>query len=332
MKLKRYTCNLLVGGVSLLLFIVCVTSCNHKDLEHEIDTFLKVNFDWSLCPQASPQSMRLFVFQNGSQPIIFPFSGNNGGEVELSFNTFDFVAFNSDTEVLSYRGDSEDEFEIYSIASDYIAFSQMFASTRAQLIPHANGTELQKVINEPDPLWASVVKSVRVPGPESVTMQMQSAVVSYTFTITNVENLSNAAHIAATISGMSESYIPSQQKCSDTYCIIPFPLSKLDKETITGTVRTFGYSNAVDGSSKEESDDNKKKLVVFVQTTDGEKLYYVFDITDVLIDAGQHKDTSTGIINIEVKIDSLPIPEAVGGTGMVPTVDGWQEVEIEMNL
>ena len=332
MKFERYTCNRIVGGVYLLLLVVCVTSCNHKDLEREIDASLRVDFDWSQCPQASPENMRLCVFHNGSQPIFFPFNGNQGGVIELSFNTFDFVAFNSDTEVLSYRGDSEDEFEIYSMSTDYITFSQMFASTRASLIPHAKGTEQQKVINEPDPLWASVVKSVRIPGPQSVTMPMQSAVVSYTFTITNVENLSNAAHIAATISGMSESYIPSQQKCSDTYCIIPFPLSKLDKETITGTVRTFGYSDAGVESSKEENDDNKKKLVVFVQTTDGEKLYYVFDITDALIDAGRHMDTSTGTVNVEITIDSLPIPEAVGGTGMVPTVDGWQEVEIEMNL
>ncbi len=306
----------------VVLAVLLCSSCTHKDLIFEIGNVITVRFDWSDCPSASPESMRLAVFGNDAQPVFFPANGHESVEVELGFGRYQFISYNSDTEVLHSRGYSWDTFEIFTKEAEEGAFARIF-NTRSIVLPRARGTEDESFIEEPDPLWVSTADKVNVPG-SNVTMRMKSAIVNYNFTISNVENLSNIRTMAATISGMSESYLPVEGRCSETYCTIPFIINQTGESTIAGSVRTFGYWR---GGSYD-----MHKLVVYVETIDGTKVYYTFDVTAVLEKADESINGS-GDVDVDVEIKNLPIPEPIyNGSGLHPLVDVWQEVEIEIDL
>lgn len=307
---------------SLLLLVSC-----HKELcydhNHGRDTGIHVVFDWQRIPQASPASMQLSVFQGEAQPISVPFEGRNGGDIMLSAGTYGFVGYNSDTEILLYRGSTLSTFEIYSPQTEIRSMAQMFRSTRT--VPRAKGTDEQTVIFEPDPLWTSADDKVVISGGanQTVVMPMEAGTFDYTFIIKNVEFIDSISEIAATLSGMSESWIPATHQCSDTYCIIPFGFIVSGPTTLQGTLLTFGHCPG------HVYDYAQHLLVIYVQLKNGTRWYYTFDVTKEMHD-GEHVPDEYGHIVIPIVIDRLPMPQPInnGGNGLQPVVEDWQEVVI----
>ena len=311
------------GALLVIISVLLFPSCTHKDLEFDITSEVAVNFDWSAIPKASPEAMRLVVFSSEAQPVFLPANVHDNTTLDLPGGTYQLVGYNSDTEVLHSRGVTWNDFEIFSQVTDMSGFTRLFG-TRAEDLPRARGTEDEPFIEQPDPLWTSARDNIRIPGRHLVTMPMTSAVVRYTFTITNVAHLDNVRNIAGTLSGMSESYSPSQQQCSATYCTIPFYLQREDETTTVGTIRTFGY--------RSDGEELLHKLVIYVETRDGERYYYTFDVTNALEKAGETVNEN-GDVEVNVEINTLPVPEPIyNGSGLHPMVDKWQEVEIELDL
>ncbi len=59
---------------------------------------LKVRFDTSLCPDASPEGMALLFYpSDGSEPWRFDLRGLEGGTVSLPPDTYRVIAYNNDT-------------------------------------------------------------------------------------------------------------------------------------------------------------------------------------------------------------------------------------------
>lgn len=312
-----------IYGKHIAIFmLLLLNSCNHKELVFEIGNEITVNFDWSSAPSASPAAMRLTVFSDDALPVSVAAAGRTSVQVELVNGEYQFVAYNSDTEVLHSRGYNYETFEIFSQEAEIASFARLF-NTRIAL-PRAKGTEDEVFIEEPDPLWVSALDRVRIPGRPQITMPMKSAIIRYTFNISNVDNLDNVQTMAATISGMSESYFPSLGICSDTYCTIPFSLERDGDTSIHGSVRTFGYRNDIT--------DVNHKLAIYVETKDGEKFYYTLDVSNLLDNANDYIN-ETGDAYIDIEISKMPIPEPIyNGSGLHPIVDKWQEVEIEIDL
>ncbi len=310
--------------LALPMVMLVMSACDHKDLVFEVSNAVTVNFDWSECPSASPSAMRLAVFEQNARTVFIPANGHENAQVELENGRYQFVAYNSDTEVLHSRGSDYNNFEIFSQEADIASFTRIF--TRTLTLPRAKGTEGETFIEEPDPLWASALDRVTIPGASQIRMPMKSAIVRYTFTISNVENLDNVRAMAATVSGMSESYYPSRDACSESFCTIPFSMERSGTSEITGSVRTFGYWTEGTGDAPTH------KLVMYVETADGTKVYYTFDVTS-LIEKASETVSDTGDIDVDVEIKNLPLPEPItNGSGLHPMVDTWREVEIEIDL
>lgn len=319
MKLTRHYLQWITISLCLLLSY----SCNHKDLLYEGVAGLHFSFDWSQCPGATPQLMRLAVFQDGNHQLDIPFDPE-GGSTTLNSGSYGFIAYNSESEVLSTSGSTFDDYEIFSRSADLALMSPMFASRRA---PHARGTENQPVIYSPDELWTSAHQAMISANTTSVTMQMQPATTEYSFIINNVANLATVTEVMATVSGMSSSWSPVKAKCSDTHCIIPFEVKSDGQSTLTARVRCFGHC--------PDDVHFDHMLVIYVMLTDQSKWYYTFDITEALHDSNHHSENgSGGTPEIPIVLDELPLPTPVPaeGMGLQPKVDDWQEVTIEKEL
>jgi hypothetical protein len=309
--------------VLLAIFtLLLVSSCNHKELDFGGVADLTVIFDWSGTRDANPSSMMLAVFSGSSQPVFKPLEGKDGGAIMLPEGDYQLIGYNEDTEVLYTRGDKWTGFEICSQPTEFELKSRMFARSRS--VPRGAGTEDQQLIEEPDQLWTSVCEKATVTGNvgRKIMMEMEDATFVLNFTIKNVDNITYITDVLATVSGMSGSWIPSQHKCSDTECLIPFQLSKSENSLI-GSVRTFGYRRT-NGSGEAM----KHLFVVYAEMTDGSRRYYTFDVSDDV-----NKADPANRNKIDIVLDELPLPKPIDkGAGFVPDVVDWEEIIIPLKM
>ena len=327
MKIYQYIMSFVSLAGKAVPLMVALASCQ-KDLVYPDTTpknTLTVRFDWAAAPEADPEEMSLMVYTGTAQPVRFQFTDKAGGEVLLTEGDYQFLAYSSDNEYYT-RGNTWSGFEVYSNETDLNAFSRMFASTRS--VPRTRGTENQLVIYEPEELWTGAyqhfsldIHTVR----ETVTIPMKDVTYDYNFIIRNVDHLDYVVEIAATLTGMSESVYPSTGKPSDTACIIPFPMEKVDETTVRGSVRTLGHCPGY-------ADDvyNDHFLVVYVEMKSGGKYYYSIDVTEQMHDI----DHLTGGLTYKpIIIDGLPLPKPItNGSGFQPDITVWNEVNIGIDL
>ncbi len=272
-----------------------------------------------------PSAMRLAPWAMGftGVPSERVYVGRDGGELWLRAGLWQLIGYNSDAADVFQRGTSWATFEMYSNGAPLRTMAQMFAGRRA--IPVARGTEEQPIIYEPGELWtsASAEEEVVLNQSREIAMPMQDATSLLTIVIDSVENLPYISECVATVSGMAGSWSPTQGRCSDTECIIPFNMHRVE-DVLFGDVRNFGHCpNALNT--------HEHLLVIYVGMADGRRIYYTFDIT-----VAMHDVSPVGFgwpLNVEIDLRGLPVPQPVNESGgMDPTVGEWEEEEVIPSL
>lgn len=306
----------------MICSVLLLTSCHYKDLEYsDLLHNMRVVFHWDEAPDATPESMLMYVFAGEAQSVVIPFADINGGPAALAPADYQFIAMNDGTEMLT-RGTTFEGFEVLAPETTLPSFSRMFASNRS--IPLASGTEGQHYYMQPEWLQTDGIEHmVLTEKTETVEFKMHEAVKVYRFVIEGVENLEHVTAVTATISGMSESWLAGYGRCTDTQCLIPFTMESSDGGTVTGSVQSFGHCPS--------HDTHTHLLTVYYELDNGKKLYAVIDVTDRLHD-GEHDNGGDDPIVVEGP--ALPYSDDPdGGGGMfTPEVDEWIEINEDIYL
>lgn len=308
----------------MICSVLLLTSCHYKDLEYsDLLHNMRVVFHWDEAPDATPESMLMYVFAGEAQPVVIPFSDIHGGPAALAPASYQFIAMNDGTELLT-RGTRFEEFEVYAPETSMPSVSRMFAANRA--FPVAPGTENQHVYMEPEWLQTHGIESFSLTEKtETVEFMMHEAVKVYHFIIEDVENLEHVTAVTATLSGMSESWLAGYDRCTDTECLIPFTIELVGEGTasVAGEVRSFGHC--------PHTEIHNHFLTVYYEMDNGKKLYTVIDVTERLHD-GEHDNGGDDPIVVEGP--ALPYSDDPdGGGGMfTPEVDEWIEINEDIYL
>lgn len=314
---------LLLVGVALM-FAAFVCSCSHKELTAGLSTSdmsdVTVTFDWSSCPDATVQTVRLTLFPTDQtvKPLEYETPSLQGLTVHVPVGSYSLLAYNAGTETLLVRGDSPEDCEIYTRTTRMETLSAMFSSTRN--VPRAPHTDAMDVVLQPEHCWTSYSQPVSAEaGTAAFTLAMAEATQRYTFTIRGVQNLSYVTGLSATLSGMSASYLPALGQCSDTYAIIPFDMTVCaddDGDYIQGTLLAFGHHPGTE-----------HYLVVYAQLQDGSKWYYTIDVSEPLAAVTEHA------AEVDIQLYGLPFPKPIAnGSGLHPDIDEWNSVDIDRRL
>ena len=313
----RKTLLYMIGSVLLL------TSCHYKDLEEELVRHnVDVEFLWHEQPDATPEGMLMHVWAADMQPLVIPFSDVNGGPTTLMADNYQLVAWNDKT-LLQTRGDSYGDFEIYSLPQEVATFSAPFATNRS--MPRALGTENQPSIMQPDSCQTAAIPLFTVEEGRSahIVFTMHEATKTYRFVVRDAEHMSFLKEVFATLSGMSGSWLPAAEQCTDTECVIPFEMSHVDGEpAVEGGVRAFGHC--------PNGDLHQHLLTVYAVLQNGQQYYFVFDVTEQMHD-GSHTGDGT---DQPIIIETLPSPTPIedNGGGFQPDVDEWDDIEQDIDL
>lgn len=301
------------------------TSCRHKDIymEEEMTSQLEVVFDWRNSPEANPESMAMYLYEDdGHSPIRYIFSNKIGGLIKAPFGPHHAICLNADnTDWARMRNNENIEtLEIYTQDASAIGSRADNANT----IPRPEGTENERIATTPGMMWGSRSNNIAITphdGMQTITMYPQEAVCHYivdVYDVTNLENVESSA-VDALLSGMAEGYSHGQESPTDNTASYKVELKgNATEENLHGEFLTFGECPTTE---------TKHYLTLYMVLTDGSKWYHSFDVTDQVTKAPDPKH-----VHIIVRGLDLPEPPKDGDSELKTNVNEWQAVNIGLSM
>jgi len=350
----------------LLMPIVLFTlvSCEYKDLcyDHNHYATLRLAFDWSGLEEAEVQGMTVLFYNIGdpaTEAVRYDFSGMEGGTARLNPGRYRVVAYNYDTETILYR--NTEAFNTLEAYTRYSSIEEGTQLTRSGM-PRSAGTEEEPVILEPDMLYSATSREITLEQNDSTTIRLtpRRRFINIVITLNNVPNLNYTGAFGGALSGLAGSVNMSTGRVSEDCVTEAFPVSISGASTLKMQFHIFNHCPHL-----SEGIVNQHLLTIYAILSDGSKWYYTMDITQDIHDATEaaiekaiadgaiaptDDDTDDAIdldiglnemldlyigeeINISIDDEVLPVPKPiVNGSGFQPTVDGWQGVEINVDM
>lgn len=304
---------------------VCLTSCHHKDLymEEEMTSQLQVVFDWRNAPEADPESMALYLYEeDGHNPMRFIFSNKTGGLIKSPFGTHHAICINADnTNWARMRNhESVESLEIYTQDAQEIGSRADNSNT----VPRPEGTENERIATTPGMMWGSRSNNITITphdGMQTITMYPQEAVCHYIVDVYDVKNLEDveSSAVDATLSGMAEGYSHGQQSATDNTVSFKVDLSgNAAEENLHGEFLTFGECPTTIA---------KHYLTLYMVLSNGSKWYHSFDVTDQV-----SKAPDPTHVHIIVRGLDLPEPPKEGSSELKTNVNEWQAINIGLQM
>ena len=330
-KMKRY-----MTGMVLSLLLAVTGSCDYKEFcyDHPHNRDVEIVFDWMNAPDASPEAMRLYLFpESGSRGAeMYEFSGRDGGHISVPAGRYRAICINTDTETILYRNtDSFDTFEAY---------------TPNGTLPGGDASQ-DRVALSPDRLYSGRLEEMTIDLTEDnqvVTLYPELSVCRYRFSITNVANLSRYAasgSVTGAISGMAGGFMLGAGKATMEQVTIPFSMSSDGESTLVADFLTFGgvISFVTDDEGNEVETTMPHNLQTYLITTGGSISTFSIDVSEVINNnaggiGGDEEDEEDVVIDA----GDIPVPEPEpdddddGNGGFRPTVDGWDNVDVDIDI
>lgn len=288
-------------------------ACNSRELcyDHTHWLDLRVEFDWSLAPEADPRTMVVYLFPTDGEgePRRYELSDFGGTLVRIPAGEYNAVTFNGDTETLTESGNSYDKFLITTPAQDLLA---PMNRTDIPTPPRAEGTEKQPVKTSPDRMWSGKLENISIKpmmSGQTIRFSPVESTVTLTIKIVNVINMNPGIDVSGALSSLAESYHVGARKSYGDDVTMPLTLEAIDSKTYSGTITVFGHC-------AEAGKDPDRKHILTIYTSN--RFYYHYDVTDQL-----HRTDDPD--NIVIVIDGIKLPD-LSGTGLNPEVSDWSDV------
>ncbi|WP_300693221.1 DUF5119 domain-containing protein [uncultured Bacteroides sp.] len=308
MKLRSH----LIIRILMAVAIFLPFSCEHRDLcyDHSHWTDLKVEFDWSMAPDATPRTMVVYLFpREGGMPRRYEITNvKNGAKIRVPSGEFDAVTFNGDTETLKEEGTTYANFVVTTANESLLA--PMERNITNVPPPRPDGTENDPVKQTPDKMWTGSVENISIvplETPQPLRFTPKEATATYTIILKNAKNANTGIGVSVALTAMAESYSPSADVAVGRDVTIPIGLSVIDDTTLKGEVTVFGHCPVMK---------SERRHILTVYTS--KMKYYEYDVTDQL-----HETPDPHYITIIIEGIELPAPD---GTGMTPSVPDWDDV------
>lgn len=309
------------------MLLLMLTACEYKELcyDHNHTVEVRIVFDWSQQEVRPRGGMTVWFYHAEhpeAEPLRFDLPGTAGGTVRLPIGRYRVLAYNNDTETIRYQG--TELIDSLTACTRWSSIEEGTLLSSHAPMPQADSTDLQRIMLEPDPLWAASYGDlpVRLSDMEcglTVTMQPGLRYYDVTVTILHVQDMSSAYDFGGSLSGVSSQVTMLTGKVSDDAVIQPFPVRTASDSTLTASLRIFGHCPAAV---------HRHLLTVYALLDGGSGWYHPTDVTAQMHDAAHFVPPN----HIYITIDSLALPKPLtgGSGGFHPTVDDWEQVNIDL--
>ena len=304
----KKVCFAAVCLLAAMLAALVLAGCEGRELcyDHSHKVQVSIEFDWSLAPDATPETMVVWFFPlDGSQGLRYELTGDGNASrysmdavVKVPVGTYRMVCHNGNTEFNIERGSGIGDYVVTTY--DVEVLSAMNNRNESAPLPEDMPVRAQAstlyahTLDEP----MTVVNDSKIQ--QKVVFRPEETSVVCNVVISNVRNLTPEVMASAIISGAAEGWHAGSHAPTEERVAVPFELVQTGDDTLQGSVVLFGVSGV-------------KKLRIYTSY----KYYYDFDISDQIIDQeGKH------YINID--LSGIKLPENPG-SGMSPGVSDWAD-------
>lgn len=293
----------------LFLSVLCLVGCSQRELcyDHSHDTSVKIEFDWSEAPDATPQTMVVYFFPtDNSRCTRIELTGGASGfnsTIKVPVGTYHVVCHNGETENNEEVGEFFSDYHLTTYETDLLA-----PLNRTSNAPRPDETEEQLVRAQASPLYSYTVDGSVVLEPsanKTIIMRPRRSTTVINVTIDNVQNITPGVEFCGVISGLAESWYPSTGTPGGRNVIVPLLLVPDGNSRLRGSVEVFG-DNA--------PHDIRHKFRLYTS----QKYYYDFDVTDQI-------HSAPDLHNVNIILSDVKLPD--NGDGMDVSVGGWEKAE-----
>ena len=325
--MTKFSLTHILSAMLALLSATALQSCHHKDLyypEPQLTSRLYVRFEWSKAPQADPESMGAYLFEeNGGNPLRFIFDNKDGGEIKAPCGKRHILFLNADNTswIRMRKTDRLEEMELLTLDAPDLS-AQSLNSTAVPRADDASAGE--RFASTPLMLWGGRSDNYMISphvGTDTITLSPEELVCHYMVDIYDVENVRGLTYtsIDATLSGMAEGYSLGGSAATDTPVTMPFILSvNKDSASMHSEFLTFGECTNTTAPHN---------LTVYMLLNDGSRWWHTFDVTSQVTEAPDPR-------NVHIVLRGLPLPEApsVPSSSLIPNVNEWQSVNVTLPM
>lgn len=314
-------------------FMALTASCDHKELSlySMPASDVRVVYDWSLAPEADPESMIATFFNKDHsiemEPVLVAFPGRNGGLLRLPPGKYEAVSHNS---ILSswaiFRGtETIDDYEIYTDDAGYLTVTGVSIHS----LPRSGNAGDERIAITPEMLWNGHEHDISIASnpkePVEIVFTPEEAICYYDVTIYNVKNLKylNDSRIDATLSGMAEGFLHGSHSPTSIAATMLFTLyasarnSSGGSDILKSSFYTFGEPAGLSP---------KHTVSIYVLYNDGTAGSFYYDVTDQVHNAPDPR-------HVHIVLDGLTLPKPlVNGGGLHPTVNEWEEEYVSLDM
>lgn len=339
----KILCNIL----GVLTLAILTVSCNHKELcyEHEHNSKIRVVYDWSDAPEASPAGMCVFFYSvdNPEKYYRFDFANTTGGEIEIPAGNYVLITYNNDTELVRFsKTNLFDGHTATTREGDLL--EPLYGNGVTSTATTDNG---ERVMICPDALWGCHATDVSITEhgvtytfthfddtragetvtknnaeDQVITLYPHDMLCHYSYEVRHVENGEHISNVSGSLSGMSGQMNLSDESLDAEPVTLPVSgATAAGNRQITGSFLTFGHKTGNDASHN---------MAFYIVMDDGSK-YVVKNSPN--LDVTQQVDTAADRRHVHIIIDRITLPHpGEPQDGWNPTVDDWGVLNEEIRL
>lgn len=312
-------------NTGMAIGLMFLAGCHHKDLVYGSaeSKVIEVVFDWRDAPEASPESMALYLYPtDGSEALRYEFSGREGGSIRVPFGTYDALCINSDNTSWAHLTNTRGR-EAFGVSVGVLSeSSDEDESTFAGVYrAGAKATDGLTVNEHPRGLWTGSADAFTViasPVDQTLTLVPEDALCYYTVDIIDVKGLEDysGSGIPALLTGMSDG-VDALSRTSSTnpvsYPLILQPATRAN--SLHAEFTTFG----------EDTPANPvHQLHAMVEQTDGTWKLRSTDVTDQVHNAPDAR-------HVHIIVRGFTLPHSSGG-GLSADVDDWETENFTLHM
>lgn len=320
--------------LAVTMIIALTTSCEHKELcyLHPHTGTVRVEFDWTESPDADVPTMSVY-FYNAESGELVKFGtadADTGMSISLANGTYSVITYNSNSDAV-YPGDVDNYYTHY-LSTRQGAITEPSAGyndAKTSNVPRVPSASNETVRITADRMWGCAKADIQVQVAEgevqTITLTPRELTCTYTYEIRNVKNLSSVMRMNAALTGMSGVLYMSTGMVAEEPVTLPL-YSEWNDDTIYGHFFTFG---------RNESDDIREFLTLYVWSTDGTQRSYGTTGTDATFDVTDQVENAPDPRNVNIVIDGLELHKSdptSSDAGYQVTVDGWGDENHDIHM
>lgn len=301
--------------LSIALFpVIAASMCScQKELTYASENnerHVDISFKWNNNNRKS--NMAVWIFPTVGAGLFYSLPTDKVSNVEAQNGQLHAFCYNNDSDINRFEVNAWKD-AIATTGETDIVMKSVFGDN-VKSIPRGGDPD-EPICFQPTELYCDTC-TITGDDDSLITFTPQPVLKEIEIRIVNVKGTNGIAFVSAALSGMASSMSLSTLKPCGCQCTIPIGMSVEKESVISGNGLSFGKNVNYYG---------KNILTIYVMLSDGQRIYYNYDISDRI-------SQTANKTSIEVTIEGMTVPEVQAGSGFNPNLNEWNIYEEEIAM